>query len=94
MEEGAASRAAGRRDAAPPDPGLELSNRSRRYSVMYMYVTLPECMPVDMAVVPNPPQVPPKPINPGDPPPLDLPPARPGDVPPIDPDKPTPPKPR
>lgn len=58
---------------------------------MYMYVTDPTELPFEAAIVPNPPHVPPAPINPGDPPPADLPPAQPG-TPPIDPGRPEPPK--
>ena len=56
---------------------------------MYMYVTDPTELPLELAIVPN---VPPGPVNPGDPPPADLPPPRP--VPPIDPDRPSPPNPK
>ena len=59
---------------------------------MYMYVTNPEGVPIDLAIVPNPPHVPPGPVNPGDPPPADLPPPSP--VPPIDSDRPSPPNPK
>ncbi|MGE0212036.1 MAG: hypothetical protein AB7S41_10105 [Parvibaculaceae bacterium] len=57
---------------------------------MYMYVSEPSGVSIDLAIVPSPPHVPSGPINPGDPPPADLPPAQPG-TPPIDPGRPMPP---